>query len=319
MAVAIACASTFTVPARADRVTDAEELFRRAKVLVSQSNHVEACPLFAESYRLDPGVGTLLNLALCHEQIGKSASAWGEFRAVEQQALGATPPNEPRARLAREHGDKLQPRLSRIKVIVPPSARTPGLVIKVDGEEKVEALWSVGIAVDPGVHIVEASAPHKKTATSTVKLEGEGVLQTVELVALDDAVVAPAPSHGDTTTPPPPADEHDHRTAGYIVGGVGLAVLATGGAFGIAAIVDDREAKDCEAPCYRDQPAGIASDRATDRALLFANLSNVTVALGAIGVLTGAWLVFTGGPSKRVALSPSGSVNGAGLDVRGLW
>jgi len=57
-----------------------------------------------------PDLGTLLNLALCHEHIGKTASAWGEFRSVEQQAHAATPPNESRARFAREHADKLEKR-----------------------------------------------------------------------------------------------------------------------------------------------------------------------------------------------------------------
>ena len=72
-------------------------------------------------------MGTLLNLALCHEQIGKIASAWGEFRSVEQQARAAVPPNENRAKLAHDHAEALQPRLSRIKIIVPPEARAcPG-------------------------------------------------------------------------------------------------------------------------------------------------------------------------------------------------
>src|SRR6476660_6116365 len=101
---------------RADRMTDAEDLYRRAKALIAQNKYEEACPLLTESYRLDPGMGTLLNLALCHEQVGKTASAWGEFRSVEQQARASVPPNESRAQLAREHADKLQPRLSRVKI-----------------------------------------------------------------------------------------------------------------------------------------------------------------------------------------------------------
>ena len=82
---------------------NAEELFRRAKALMTANKHAEACPMLEESYRLEKAMGTLLNLALCHEKIGKVASAWVEFRAVEQQARAASPPREDRAKLAREH------------------------------------------------------------------------------------------------------------------------------------------------------------------------------------------------------------------------
>ena len=310
-------------PARADRITDAEDLFRRAKALVAQNKHHDACPLLAESYRLDPGMGTLLNLALCHEQIGRTASAWGEFRAVEQQARAATPPNETRAKLAREHADKLQPRLSRIQLVVPTAARVPGLVIKIDGEEKAEALWSSGIAVDPGTRLIEASAPHKKTATTKVKIDDEGVLQSVALVPLDDAPAAAPPGSAGKGTDLEGLEEYAasraRRTTGYVVGGFGLAILATGAVFGVAAVINNNEAKRCGSPCYGDQPAGQASDQATDRALVFANIANVTVPLGALGALAGAYLVLTAGPTKSVSIRPRGSSNSAGLDVGGLW
>lgn len=310
-------------PAHADRVTDAEELFRRAKALVAQGKHHDACPLLAESYRLDPGMGTLLNLALCHEQIGKTASAWGEFRAVEQQARAATPPNESRATLAREHADKLQPRLSRIKLVVPTSARAPGLVIKIDGEEKAEALWSTGIAVDPGTRLIEASAPHKKTAATKVKIDDEGVVQSVALAPLDDApdtaTAGPGAKGSDLESLEEYAASRARRTTGYVVGGFGIAVLAAGAVFGVAAVINNNDAKRCGPPCYRDQPEGKASDQATDRALVFANIANVTVPLGALGALAGAYLVLTAGPTKTVSILPRGSANSAGLDVTGLW
>src|SRR4051794_23940777 len=82
--------------ARANDVADAEDLFRRAKSLMASKHYSEACPLFKESYRLDPGMGTRLNLALCYEANGQIALAWGEFRAVEQQARAATPQKEER-------------------------------------------------------------------------------------------------------------------------------------------------------------------------------------------------------------------------------
>jgi formylglycine-generating enzyme required for sulfatase activity len=67
----------------------AESLFREAKDLVTGGKTAEACPKFAESQRLDPQIGTLLYLATCHSQEGKSATAWAEFLQAADQAARA--------------------------------------------------------------------------------------------------------------------------------------------------------------------------------------------------------------------------------------
>src|SRR5262249_23926061 len=150
-------------------------LFRRGKALMAAGKASEACPLFKESQRIDPQTGTLLNLALCHETTGKIAAAWGEFLAVEQQALAAHPTREDRATLEREHAATLGPRHSRIKIVAPPTARAPGIVIKVDGEEKGEPAWATGVTVDVGTHEVQASAPRKKPHAYKIRVDDEGI------------------------------------------------------------------------------------------------------------------------------------------------
>ncbi|MDB5214246.1 MAG: hypothetical protein JWO86_2173 [Myxococcaceae bacterium] len=307
--------------ARADRITDAEDLFRRAKALMAQNKHDEACPLLGESYRLDPGMGTLLNLALCHERIGKTASAWGEFRSVEQQARAASPPNESRARFARDHAEKLQARLSRVKITVPTESRVPGLVIKVDGEAKGEPLWA-GVPVDPGTRVVEASATNKKPIVMKVKIDDEGVLQNVTIPVLADVPVAATPTGpaggGGMAEVEEYAANRARRTTGYVIGGIGIATLAVGVVFGVAAIVNSNEAKNCS-PCTRGSSDAAASDQATDRSLVFANISNVTVPLGLVGSAVGAYLVLTSGPGHKVALAPVTTPTSAGLSMSGAW
>jgi hypothetical protein len=310
--------------ARADKITDAEDLFRRAKALMAQHKTEEACPLLSESYRLDPGVGTLLNLALCHERIGKTASAWGEFRSVEQQARATTPPNETRARFARDHAEKLEKRLSRVKITVPAEARVPGLVIKVDGEAKGEPLWA-GVPVDPGTRVVEATATNKQPVTLKVKVDDEGVLQNVTIpVFADVPVVAPIPptppasSAGGMEAVEEYASNRARRTTGYVIGGIGVATFAVGVVFGVAAIVNSNEAKSCS-PCTRGSSDAAASDQATDRSLVFANISNVTIPLGLVGSAVGAYLVLSAGPGHKVALAPLTTRSSAGLSMSGAW
>src|SRR4051794_10726019 len=57
----------------------AEGLFRQAQKLLGEGKIHEACDAFAASQKAEPAVGTLLNLAACHEKEGRTATAWAEF------------------------------------------------------------------------------------------------------------------------------------------------------------------------------------------------------------------------------------------------
>jgi hypothetical protein len=316
----------FAPAARAD-VIAAEELFRQGKAEMAKGNHARACPMFAESYRQDAAMGTLLNLALCHEAIGKIATAWGEWRAVEQQARAAVPPREDRMKLAREHAEALEPRLSRIRIDVPSAeARVEGLVVTVDGEPKGEPLWG-GVPVDPGTHVIAATAPGKKKVTLSVKVDDEGVLVPVAIPQLEDEPepVAAAARGGDVQSidlerVEALAANRARRTAGFVVGGLGIATLAVGAVFGVAAIVNDGAAQDaCPAPCIAGSGAAAEADRNTDRALVFANIANVTIPLGLVGTAIGTYLVLTSGPSTKVSIAPAVSKQASGLSVSARW
>ena len=197
----------------------------------------------------------------------------------------------------------------------------PGLVIKVDGEPKGEALWS-GIPVDPGTRTLEALATNKNPLVMKVKVDDEGVLVVVTVPVLADAPVATpaaAPAGGaDYEAVEQYAANRARRTTGFVIGAIGLGTLAVGAAFGVAAIINDSDAKKCS-PCVRGSAEASASDQSTDRAFVFANISNVTVPLGAVGSIVGAYLVLSAGPSQRVALVPVTSAHSGGLSMSGQW
>ena len=86
---AIATSLALLTPLTASRVAHAQNassqaaaqaLFDEARSLMNAGKFAEACPKFAESERLDPGAGTLLNLANCYEKGGQTASAWVTFK-----------------------------------------------------------------------------------------------------------------------------------------------------------------------------------------------------------------------------------------------
>jgi hypothetical protein len=171
----------------------AETLFQDGRRLMNAGNYAEACPKLQESQRLDPGTGTLLNWGLCLKELGKPASAWVVFN---QAAASARAENRAdRVQLAEAEIKKLEAAMPRLSVVVPPEADGPGLTVTVDAQTLAPAARGVASPVDPGQHLVVASAPERKTWTSSVDVKPGAQTYTVVVPVLEpgsDAVAAPA-------------------------------------------------------------------------------------------------------------------------------
>ena len=129
--------------------TVAEALFREAKKRMTAGELDAACSKFEESHRLDPLPGVLLNLAVCHEKQGRTATAWSEF----QQSLGQAKIDDrvDREELAAERIAALEPRLIRLTVkVAPETAALEGLIVSRDETTLSRAVWGVGIPVRSG-------------------------------------------------------------------------------------------------------------------------------------------------------------------------
>src|SRR5437879_1284473 len=143
-AVLFAAMIAHGAPARAQSASDkaaAETLFDQGKKLLAEGKTAEACPKFAESNRLDSGIGTMLYLADCYEKSGQTASAWAQFR---EAAAMAARQSDPREKIARERAARLEPKLSKLSVSVG-SGDVSGLEIKRDGEALGKALWGIEV------------------------------------------------------------------------------------------------------------------------------------------------------------------------------
>lgn len=174
--------------AAADSTQDAraQTLFEAAKQLQSGGQIADACPMFAESNRLAPGVGVKLHLADCYEHLGRTASAWSQFRAAERFARARG--DLRRADLAHARAQALEANLDRLTVTTGTGPRE-GWQVAIDGIALPPERWNRALAVDPGDHVVVIQAPGQAPLTRNVHLDAS---HPTALISTDDGASSPS-------------------------------------------------------------------------------------------------------------------------------
>jgi hypothetical protein len=133
----------------------AERLFREGRALVVDGRFAEACPRLEESQRLEPRLGTQLNIAFCHEQLGKLAKAWSGFQ--EAVSLARREGDVARERFATARSEALAPRVPWLEVRVAVSAQGDPSTLSLDGAPLESSAWGKELRVDPGSHVLVAT------------------------------------------------------------------------------------------------------------------------------------------------------------------
>jgi hypothetical protein len=289
-----------------DDAAAAEALFAQGKKLMAAGNQAEACPKFAESQRLDPGVGTLLNLAACYEASGRYASAWSTFLEAESAARADN--NAGAARVARSRADALASKLSKLTITVT-HPDIPGLEVHRDGTAVGQAQWQLPIPADPGVHHISASAPGHKPWQTEIELKAGGA--TVEIsvpdLAVDQetaaapsktpaAVVAPSGAPAPTQGSPARSSFGAQRALALGAGVIGVAGVTLGTIFGLKSKAKhDAASSHCSgSTCTDDDGVQLRS-----QAISAGNWSTASFIVGAAGLTGGALLWFTASSPKQ--------------------
>jgi hypothetical protein len=303
----------------------AEELFRQGRALMKQNRIAEACPKFTDSQHLDPKLGTLLNLAVCHEKEGKTASAWAEY--VEGASRAARTGQPERARFARAKAQELEKVLVRVEFRV--EAPSPEQVVLLETRPLPTSAWGVAFPVDPGTYLVVSRAPHKKDWTGELVVPAKPSVVPFTVPALADEAPPPPP-------PPPPVAAAPVRApeprpsdgalgwrlpAAIVAGGVGLAGVAVGTVFGLRTLAKESSAdEECEGQFCSQR--GLDLHAESRRA---ATVSTVGFAAGAVGLGLGTYFLLTGGrpagapKGSELGLAPRLGRQGLGLQIEGTW
>lgn len=333
VSIAIAWGAQHTAAAQTRDPIAAEALFKEARGLMRARSFVAACPKLEASMKLDPAVGTALNLGECFEKIGRSASAWLMYRraaAIATQTQQAT-----RISLANRLADALEPMLCRL-IIEPPASGLPATAIVMRDEVPIEAATlGTALPVDPGKHHIRASAPGFEPHDAEVTIaapSGRAPCGTSKVVlpALVPAATPTRPSDAALLTPaapaPPPtlpaavppasapATEPDvvdsggwraPHTVAVVLGGMSLAAFGVAGGFSLDALAKKR---DGDAACGASTctPDGHAlledAGRRADVATGFSVAGGVVLAAAAV-----VWLVSPSlAPSRPAAPARTG-------------
>ena len=302
----------------------AEQLFLEGKALMQQKDYEHACEKLKASYDLDhTATGTLLNLALCHELLGKPATAWVEFRQVAAESAARRPD---RATLAREHEAKLLPLVSDVRIFVPPDARTAGLSVRLDKDLRIpEASWGTALPVDPGKHTLEATAPGKLPRVAEFVIGATADRQSVAIEPLENAPVDPAETRA-AAERERLATLRTRRVIGFTIGGAGLAAAGAGLVFASSRRTRTRTSRPrVRRNSFLSQDAKDQANESLSSAKTFATLSNITVGAAAVLIATGVVLVLTARPGSGATSSttsalrmvPAPVANGGGLFLSG--
>jgi hypothetical protein len=267
----------------------AVQLFDQAEALIAKQRVAEACPKYAESFRLDPQLGALIYLAECYEKNGQLASAWGSYREAEEMAEKR---GDERAAHCHERAAALEPRLDRLLIDVPKAARVAGLEVLRDGVLVAETLWGNQAAVDPGKHHIVARASGYSPWETDIEVAGEAKSSNVAVPALAVDAAAAA-SSGQKVGPSPGASQ---RLAAIAVGSVGIVALGVGGFFGISAQSSYSDSKDlCSDTNICTQHGADLRSTAKSRALV----STIATGVGVAGLATAVVLWVTTPKAER--------------------
>jgi len=310
----------------------AEGLFDQGLALMREARFREACVRLEQSQALDRGIGTMLYLADCYDQLGRTASAWALFREAASEARAAG--QAERALSANQRASELEPKLAKLSVETAPGGALPGLVFSVDGTAQPLGMWGVALPIDPGEHQVEARAPgYSPWSTSASVAPASSVTVTIPQLTRDESpapgptAAAPAGSGLAVSSSGESAGRADSMPAkrsgltkglAFGLGGAGVAAAAVGIVFGVQAIQKNNDAKD-----YCPDGGSACNDQRgvtlTEDAQTAAKLANGLIIGGAALAAVGVTLYFYHPWDKAPQLALKSNGRGAQVVLGGVF
>ena len=309
-----------TAHSAADSATarSAEALFQEGKDLMSAGRLADACPKLAESQRLDPGTGTLMALAICHERQGWLASSVAEYRGALAQS--ERDGRDDRVSVARAALTRLEATVPRVTLSIPDEVTSlPGVRIIWAGRELPRASWGDPLLVDPGEYDLSVEAPAHRPFRAHVRIDQPGTRHEIGIPPLAGDVPA---AKLDGPVPEAPSDRPAawRAPAGYAGLGLGVVAIGFGSAFALKAKSnwDDVKAKCDPAHCgttSAQQPYDDARSQAT--------IATIGFGVGVAAIAAGVYFLVSAprstGDTRSVRVLPVATRGGGAFAITGAF
>ena len=293
-------------------LNEGRQLFADALADEEHGRYAAALEKYKRVQAIRDTVNVRYRIGASLEGLGKVARAVDAYAAaVKLGTENGTPGDAEVVRAAQARLDVLRPRTAHLAVHVTPQSFAD-VEVQVDSEP-VTAQALDDVTVDPGPHVVTASAKGAKPFRAQITLsEGgrAGVPVVLEPVAGETSgSTAPVPASSDRSA--------TYRTVGLVTAAAGGA-LVVGGAIvlilrgsAISKLHDNCPGGNCPASQQQD----LTSTR--DRALAFGPLGGVLLGVGALAVGTGIVLYTVPGRDKATAtrIVPAATTQSAMLTV----
>ena len=276
---------------------------------MAAGDYAMACGKFAESQSEDPREGTLINLALCEEALRRLAVA----RQYWQQAKDLAVANaDPRADYDAQQFGRIDGRVPRLSIKLEGDA-PPDTRVTRDAIEFGAGSLGVPLPIDPGKHVVRATAVGRMPRDFTIELqEGES----------SELVIGPGPA-APSTEPPreapsppiptaPSGPRRILRPVAYGAGALGVVGLGVGAIFGVRAM---QAGKAASGHCQGDHCDPVGTSARRDE-IGQANIATAAAIAGA-GLLAGASILWAltppPGEAKHVRRNVAWVVGASGI------
>ncbi|MDI1444198.1 hypothetical protein [Polyangium sp. 6x1] len=299
----LACATLVPTPVRAEEPAASAEAKAGARAAAEngtnafkESRYAEAVDMFLRAESLFHAPTHVLMLARSYVALGKLVLAKEAYLSIVREELGPkAPPAFKRAKVdAEKELADLSPRIPSLQVSTTPEAKN--VVVTVDDKLLPAALLGIPSPIDPGTHVLRATAEGLAAPEKSVTLkEGEKTAVVLELAPVANA--GPITPVRTPVGPPVPDVGREQsagktspgRIAGVVLMGLGVAGLGVGGVFGGLSLAKRAEADEafdaCGVNCW-GPPADEV--RALDED------ANKKGTIGVIGLAAGGALTVTG-------------------------
>jgi hypothetical protein len=313
LAVPLALALTLLgAPVRAGDPARADALFKEGRQAFDRKDFPAACARFEESQRADPAAGTLLNLALCEEKLGKLLPA----RKHAGEVLASLPAKDDRLPLVLELVSRLDRRIPTLTLTLAPGA--PGDTTVRDERDGRTLAFGTPEPMEPGEHDLTIRAlgrPESHLALTLVERKQEKRSVTVAAATPESVAAVPRDE--------PPSSAPTRRIVGIAAGSLGVAGFITAGVTG-ALLLSRKSAVDAQCPDKHCTAEGLRLKSAAEKTPLLP-VNTAAWIVGIAGVGAGAALILTSlgssapRPKTAFVYYPFPLDGGAGLGAAGSF